>query len=321
MNSFKVGMLALYAFTAFACVLVNPVVASAHVHKQATKTDKVEKLCDFAPQNDVNIPAGLEMHGDGIDETTFNAVIDKVSSFYSPIIASKGGKLNVNRKWTDGTVNASATRQGKTWTVNMYGGLARFQGMTSDGFAMVMCHELGHHLGGFPRVKGIFGINSWASNEGQADYFATMKCFRRVFENEDNVDALSNVSVPEAVTEACSKTFKSQKEIALCQRAGMTSKVLADTLYALGRRGSPSREPATAPSFTTPSTAEVSTTDNDHPLAQCRLDTYMAGAICGMPYTEDFAQDNATGGACAEERGDKYAFRPHCWYKVGKRKP
>lgn len=320
MNSFNpVGMLAIII-----CILANPIAASAHAHKQ-TKQDgsknKVEHLCSFAPENDVNIPAGLEMFGEGIDEKTFNTVIDKVVKFYDPIVKAKGGTLKVNRKWTDGTANASATRSGKTWTVNMYGGLARFKTMTADGFAMVMCHEMGHHLGGFPRIKGMFGTNSWASNEGQADYFATMKCFRRVFDEEDNLSIVQAMAVPDAVTKACEKTFKSQKEIALCQRSGMTSKVLADTLYALGRQASQPREPATGPSYTTPSTAEVSTTDNSHPLAQCRLDTYMAGAICGMAYTEDFAADNATGGACAEERGDKYAFRPHCWYKVGKSKP
>jgi Zn-dependent protease with chaperone function len=53
----------------------------------------------------------------------------------------------------------------------MFGGLARDPLVTKDGFSAVICHEIGHHIAGAPR-KGF----SWASNEGQADYFATTKC-------------------------------------------------------------------------------------------------------------------------------------------------
>lgn len=320
MKSFnQVGKLALGAFSIVIATLVSPV-SQAHTVSHTAKDSKKEvKLCDFAPQNDLNIPAGLEMMGEGIDEATFNAVIDRVLKVYQPLVAQKGGKLQVTRKWSDGTVNASATRTGKVWNLNMYGGLARYKTMTADGFAMVMCHELGHHMGGFPRTKGLLG-SSWASNEGQSDYFATMKCFRRVYGEDDNVAIVKPMDVPQLVTATCTKTWKSQKEIALCERSAMTSLVLANTLYTLGRSSATPREPANAPAFNTPTTASVSQTDNSHPLAQCRLDTYFSGALCGIAFTEDFAQDNAIGGACAEEKGDKFAFRPHCWYKPGSKR-
>ena len=111
-----------------------------------------KELCHFMPKNDLYIPAGLEYYGGGIDEQIFNNVIDKISKVYEPIIKARGGNLKVNRLWTDGTVNASAQRQGSTYLLNMYGGLARHSRTTEDGFALVMCHELGHHLGGFPHV-------------------------------------------------------------------------------------------------------------------------------------------------------------------------
>jgi len=68
-------------------------------------------------------------------------------------------------------------------------------------------------------------------------------------------------------------------------------------------------------SFSTPDQAEVTKTFNGHPEAQCRLDTYFAGAICNMPHDEDFSSSDPIKGACAEERGDKIGVRPHCWYK------
>ncbi len=281
---------------------------NAHAH---------EKSCVFAPKNDLKIAVGEKSkRGAGIDEATYNSMIDRVENFYKPIVAAKGATLVFNRMWTTDTVNSTAHQSGKKWYVDAYGGLARYPIMTADAEAAVLCHEMGHHIGGFPKGKGVFGTSSWASNEGQADYFATMKCFRRVFENDDNVSVMSNVTIPKEVTKGCENTFKSQKEIALCERESMAGKVLAQVLWELGRGSSKvAGEPSAAPSFETPSTATVSTTDDQHPLAQCRLDTYFNGSICGMAATDDFGVSDAATGACAEEKGDKYGFRPRCWFK------
>src|SRR6476660_3450329 len=73
----------------------------------------------FLPENDFKIPVGAKTLG-GLTEAQFNAVIDKVEVLYSPIVSNMGGRLNINRKWTDATVNANATRLG-AWNVNMYG--------------------------------------------------------------------------------------------------------------------------------------------------------------------------------------------------------
>ena len=212
-------------------------------------------------------------------------------------------------------MNASAQRQGTTWILNMYGGLARHSITTEDGFAMVMCHEMGHHLGGFPTSGGIMG-SAWASNEGQADYFATMKCFRRVYENADNATAISTMSVPETVKVKCSDNFKSTNEINICVREAMAGQVLANLLWTLANGKSATAKPM--PSVDTPNMSVVAKTDNNHPEAQCRLDTYFAGSICPVSFTEDFGPKDAITGACAMEKGDKYGYRPLCWYKPKK---
>src|SRR5690606_11499441 len=142
----------------------------------------------FLPENEMNIPVGLKTNG-GLSEEQFNAVIDKIEAIYTPIVREMGGRLKINRKWENGTVNANATRLGG-WIVNMYGWLARHETITEDGFALVLCHEIGHHLGGAPKVAGLLGLNRWASNEGQADYYATLKCLRRAFLNDNNTKVL-----------------------------------------------------------------------------------------------------------------------------------
>ena len=107
-----------------------------------------QSLCSgFMPKNDLWIPEGDKSAG-GLSEEEFNAVIDKLDRIYRPIISGKGGELVFSKYWSDGTVNASAIQWFGYWYVNMYGGMARHKLMTSDSFAMVACHELGHHLGG-----------------------------------------------------------------------------------------------------------------------------------------------------------------------------
>jgi len=289
-----------------ALVLIQTTAFAAHSTKEH---------CDFIPKNKLNIPVGMEMNG-GLTEATFNKVIDSVIGFYEPIIKSKGGKLKMNRLWKDGTVNASAERQGKTWVLNMYGGLARHSATTEDGFALVVCHELGHHLGGFPEIGSNDGNPDWAANEGQADYFATMKCFRRVFEKADNTTAISTMSVPAIVKTKCSDTFKSTNEISLCIRESMGGNDLAMLLWTLGNGGKLTA--AKKPAFDTPDTKKVSTTDDSHPAAQCRMDTYFNGSICGVAYSEDFGMSDPSTGACAVEKGDTIGVRPLCWYKPKK---
>jgi len=236
----------------------------------------------------------------GISESAFNKVLDDFYKVYAPVAKEKGYKLSIKRKWSDSTINASTTREGSTWVINAYGGLARHELMTEDAFLMVMCHEIGHQMGGYP-------AQSWASNEGQADYFATMKCFRKMMLS----GAVKNVRYIRTNTEvekACSVQHKSYDEIAMCKKGAMVGYTLASVLNSLSNG-------STKINFNTPDKTEVIKTNNRHPKAQCRLDTYYAGAVCGVHYSEEFSPESPINGACAEEKGDTFGVRPRCWYK------
>lgn len=109
----------------------------------------------------------------GITLTQFNRVIDKLERAFASKVKAKGATLEVNRYWDDGTVNAYAHRNGSTWYIDMYGGFARYPGMTEAGFAVIACHEMGHHLAGQPTYgRG----TDWAAVEGQSDWWATRVC-------------------------------------------------------------------------------------------------------------------------------------------------
>ena len=245
------------------------------------------------------------MVNSNLDQETFNAVIDSVVSVYDPIIDEMGGKLKVERNWDDGTVNAYASRRGGTWNVAMFGGLARHEAITPDGFALVVCHEVGHHIGGAPKKASWY--SSWASNEGQSDYFATLKCLRKTFRNDDNIALMAKVEVPEVVVSTCAAQFNNESEQAICQRGAMAGMSTAKLFQAL-------RKQPAAPKFDTPDAQVVSKTDDAHPATQCRLDTYYAGAICSQLDSDDVDQSNELPGVCARTNSETIGIRPLCWF-------
>ncbi len=260
----------------------------------------------FVPENDLKITVSQKRFG-GLSEEQFNKALDSVEHVYAPIVASAGGKLNIVRKWDDATVNAYAQRMGNEWRVSMFGGLARHETITEDGMALVVCHEIGHHLGGAPKKSSAWS-NPWASNEGQADYFATMKCLRRVWMSEDNASIISTMTIPAPLTAGCMKQWKDKTDQAICIRGSMAGDSVARLFAAL------SKDPAPA-QFNTPDAKVVAKTDDNHPATQCRLDTYFQGAMCEIPFNQDFTNDSEVTGACHGSTGQKIGTRPLCWFK------
>lgn len=294
-------------------VLRHTALVLAAIGTLGVGTGHDHELCEgFVPENDMRIPVGYQhrmsfptdVRG-GLTEEDFNAVIDRFEAIYTEEFTKLGGKLNVNRRWTDPTVNASANRYGNTWNINMYGGLARHPAITQDGFMLVICHEAGHHIGGAPKNSGWFA--SWATNEGGSDYFASLKCLRRIFENEDNEAALAGVEIDPLVQERCESQFGNRNDQLICMRSSLAGMSVALLFMDL-------RKETTAPGFGTPDPNQVSQTYNMHPGTQCRLDTYFAGAICPVHYSIPQSDTDPLQGTC-NEPVDPVGFRPRCWYK------
>lgn len=286
----------------------------------------------IAPDNNIKIPTYMKTDSP-ITEESFFKVIEQVENVYKPIMKEMGQELEIIKDWTNATANAYAKKQGSTSIVHMFGGLARHPKMTEDGFTLVVCHEIGHHIGGAPRKSAFFGLQKmWASNEGQSDYWATLKCARKAWENDDNQAIVSKMSVPAIVNEKCEKAHGTGHDFSLCQRSSMAGFSLALTLDALRKGssqaymlddqssafsgGSPSPKNKT-PDFSTPSTAKRTwSTDHNHPQAQCRLDTYFMGALCDEQETNDVDPNDPNIGTCNRKQGTDFGARPLCWYKA-----
>jgi hypothetical protein len=269
-------------------------------------------FASILPPNNLHLQDRL-VGGGGLTEKQFNDTIDYVSAYYAPVIEHFKGKLNVDRNWDDPTVNAYANRVGDTWNIAMFGGLARRPEVTEDGFAMVVCHELGHHLGGFPFVR------EWAADEGQSDYFATQACARNLWKTDFAVNASFAKKVDKTAKEKCDNSWDSKSEQKLCYRIASASFSLATLLGALNNQ---------VPSFSTPDTSKVTTTDHAHPKAQCRLDTYLAGALCKKEFKDDLIpgvsstlndaakEKQALSVSCSQfSKKDEFAGRRACWFK------
>lgn len=267
----------------------------------------IEGKSGFVPENTLSIPVGIK--GSKMTETQFNKLIDKVLAVYRTEIEIENKiKLKVERYWSDGTVNAYAKQPGDgTWVVAMFGGLARHTEITDDAFLTVICHELGHHIGGAPKKRGLFA-STWASNEGQADYFGVMKCLRRVFEKERNIEIARRLKAPAIVKLKCANQFVSLEERAICERSSVAG-------LALGRFFRSLSKDVAKVDFSTPDKAMVTVTNDNHPASQCRVDTYYQASLCDRSTAEDVSQTDAHAGVCSKRNGDEIGLRPSCWYK------
>jgi hypothetical protein len=286
--------------------------------------------CGFFPANKLKFPIRPSGH---MTEQTFRHILKTVAQIYEPIYRQNGKpRLEIFARWTDDTVNAFAficnepdklgtpnypaechrmqTGPGRfspVSIVTMFGGLARHPLMTPEGYILVACHEIGHHLAGYPRYDK---NTSWAATEGQSDYFATAKCARKVLKAIGNNAAWAQrAPVAFEIRNTCGRNFGVNTEAAaVCMRSSMAGLTLARVLGSL--RANPS-----AINFPNTDKTIVPATFEGHPEAQCRLDTYVAGSVCRVSENEDFSPLDARKGSCGPGRVESNGFRPRCWFR------
>ena len=257
----------------------------------------------FLPPNDMSIPVN-SLEAKGITEKQFNDVLDQIQALYGPVVEALDGTLVIKRHWENSLVNAYAERIGSFYIIHMYGGLARHESVTQDGMALVACHELGHHIGGAPKRWE----NDWASIEGQSDYFANLKCLRRVFASSGAASFTRLAGQEDLARAACQKSHSQQADQDICVRASMAG-MSVTTLMQIRRNET------VRPRFDTPDTSAVSETFYSHPTTQCRLDTYFAGSLCARPAGDGLSDKDPAPGTCTQSGGYRVGLRPRCWYK------
>jgi hypothetical protein len=241
----------------------------------------------------------------GRTELEFKATLKKFEKIFSPQVEDeRDAELVVIGSWGTDTVNAFADQKPGQFLITIFGGLARHPELTPDGFATVLCHELGHHLGGYPKKFP----NRWSSAEGQADYFATLKCLRKFWKNEDHSAALPNGPLPEILKRECESSSPNLQERQLCLRAGLAGKSFSRFIQDLDAEEA-------EPLLETPDASAVPYTNEMYPSAQCRLDTLFQGALCAASPSVPLDDIDEKIGSCHLKLGHQRGLRPACWFR------
>lgn len=239
----------------------------------------------------------------GLTEEETSLALAKVARVYAPILKQEQGmELNLISQYSDLTVGGHSLTVNTELRVYINGGLARFEGLTQDALSLIVCRELGTFLGGAP-----YRDHQTVSVVGQAEYFATLKCFRKVFGSEDNSKVMKDVAVPAVVAKACKNSFTKQQEAALCMRGSMAAKVVAEIVAKISGKA--------VPKFETPDLTKVRVTNPNHSTLQCRLDTFFAGAICNAHVDDNVSPHDVVTGTCHRSLGHTVGLRPACWFK------
>lgn len=196
-----------------------------------------------------------------------------------------GLKLSIHAEWNNSTVNAYMQRQAGKMIVYLHGGLARRPELSPVSLAGILCHELGHGLGGHPaRRHPLFHISA----EGQADYYAFGECLDRMLtQMAESFPGylLSEKTIPAQETEAedfslMCQELQSWNEQTSEMDSGSFGQFCEEKLRAgleLGMLLANLRGEPEFPSYSTPDTSLTPRTLLGYPkTSQCRLDTFAA---------------------------------------------
>ncbi|MDA8791858.1 hypothetical protein N9N67_01360 [Bacteriovoracaceae bacterium] len=168
---------------------------------------------------------------------------------------------------------------------------------TPNAFVLLLCHELGHFLGGPPYKITAKGSPSWSSSEGQADYYATAVCLKKYYET---FTPLSKIQMKSAgnlnqesgeVDDLCADS-----NIKFCREMLSSSLKLSQVFAKYAHFPYPL-------SLKEKDFYQTNKTILSYPNPQCRLDTLVAGAFC----------KNKTFEECQKSLSEISA-RPTCWF-------
>lgn len=211
----------------------------------------------------------------------------------------------------------NTTISSKSWKMKLSAGLLQNTvSLSEDAVTLLICHEMGHFLGGYPFFDDMMAEREFPSaSEGQADYYATQVCARELWQNEDNREYKKQV-LTYAKTK-CDQAWENDNEKELCYRIAVALDNLKDLLSEISQ---------TQVALETPDPHVSNYTINwAYPKTQCRLDTFFAGSLCntsrtgleipGLAHPKGQSSKAAEQEAMAQSCYDGLGQRPKCWFK------
>ncbi|MFP5387634.1 MAG: hypothetical protein ACLGHN_16280 [Bacteriovoracia bacterium] len=232
---------------------------------------------------------------------------DRINAVYSSELMEKEATLEFVFNTDSKILNAFAKKETpKEWKITIHGGFISHPKMNYNSMALILCHELGHFLGGRPFVEGrrltptmVSRAPKEMSVEGQADFFATAECGKRVLAGEQPAFEITTF-------EQESIFCNSASDPDLCKVLHQASKRVIDIYTDAVRAITGYDYPYVNYNRKDPLVVERSLIYvGEYPTLQCRLDTMAAGIDCKLD----------SSGKCVLENGELVEKRPACWFK------
>lgn len=256
-----------------------------------------------------------------ITEAEFNKRISEIKKVYAPIVRFHKGRLSLKGLWKNDRIIARATQMFGSWKIDFSGGLARRPELSGDGMTLIICHEIGHHLAGFPFYVGTPFGGYWAATEGQSDYYSTHVCAKNMWANETDLNASFALKVNPFAKNECDSVYGQQTERDLCYRTAVALESVILTMATLKK--------VPMPQYTTPDRSIATGTLENHPKTQCRFDTLFMGNLCAAKFNQELipgkktragresvdAERESAINACSVLNEFTQGHRPACWFK------
>ncbi|UYL07466.1 hypothetical protein B9G69_010460 [Bdellovibrio sp. SKB1291214] len=195
-----------------------------------------------------------------MSESAFSTLLNIIQKNYPDI--------EIQGSWDNETVNAQAMRFDESKLVVIYGGLAHERTTTVDSFTLMVCHEIGHHLGEKPYFPAV-GAAPWVTGEGAADYYSVQSCFNKLAPTI----AEQKVTLPQNYESDIRKICSSQTEFAICRRALIAGIIVAKLQWQV------LPYETAEPHLSNKDPEKVKSVLLEYGSPQCRLDTFVASAI------------------------------------------
>jgi hypothetical protein len=253
-----------------------------------------------------------------IDQEAFNQIIFNTQILYLSEIQNLPTHLTISKIWDSPISNAYAEqlRETNELKLEFHGEWTKTSKATYDSFVALVCHEFGHILGGAPRLVSRGFRNSqlpiYLSTEGQADYFAASKCLKKYFTTFHSQESTNFAQLNEypylsarnyrEIKRLCHETENEE----LCLRVFLAGHDMLQNYASIFNN----------PNFFNiyPIPRSVSLTVRDgYPIFNCRVWTYLSGALCSASIESNFSPFDPNENTC-DLTHPLINQRPRCWY-------
>lgn len=233
----------------------------------------------------------------------------KINEVYGPIFKEKGLKIEIKSDFDEEYIASELWKVDaklkspfdirvayagfdslNSGDINYKGTLLGLKSMTLDAFTLIVCHEIGHLVGGKPYADYKKLLYKRNSSEGQSDYYSTLECTRLLWKDEirSTQTVVPHVGISKAIWNQCEQQFQDINEQKICKRS-------LNAIFELSQIPWVTELGPVTLDFI--SNEKVKKTILTHTPFQCRMETLMAGALYNPKVNS------------------KVGLRPGCWFK------